>query len=748
MRERESPERWPAAKRSEQGNQKRIPIPPLIPGSSATSPVVATSVGPQTSSVPAIASSSGSRLAEEDNLEGGQPVKSTAISKLLSSVPLEVPPQLQSWSKSWLFWACLATVMAGGVGITAMALLFKLPTVPNCPSMFWPTASASMRLYCAQLAAKKQTVKDLLEAIALVKSLPPDHPLREDVNEQIKQWSMDILDLAETSFDAGQIDEAIATAKKIPADLPAYSLVQKRIERWKSLWSNADSIYKEAEKQVRLLNWSQAFREAVRLLYIRNTYWSTTKYEQLNQLIVSARDDGDILAKGRNLAKKGTLKNWVEAIKVLDAIKPNSFLYQEAQKSMVEIGQKMLALAQARLEDQDVDAALTIARQIPERANLQAQVQDLTNLVEAQSIANQGTSASLEQAIAMAKKLSPDRPLYSKGQDLIIRWQQEMGDIVHLEKARQLAQLGTANDLKSAIKEAQLIPARNPRGKAAKAEISRWMGQIQTMEDRPYLSRAEQMASLGDQTSLQAAIDEAKQIKPGRALSGEAQTKIGQWTAQIERIQDQPYLDQARQLASSGNLIDAITTAGQIRPGRALSREAQGSIRDWQIQIRAQQNLDEGRRIATSGTPDALASAIRTVNRVPNSSSLRSEAEDAINQWSYQLLSQAQDRATYDLPAAIAIAKSIPSGSSVYSEAKAQIEVWQNILNPPPIPSPEPVVPESAPAPAPPSASTAPAPASPSAPPPISEQTITIPQNSPTPVESNPPTTTVENDLN
>jgi len=62
--------------------------------------------------------------------------------------------------------------------------------------------------------------------------------------------------------------------------------------------------------------------------------------------------------------------------------------------------------------------------------------------------------------------------------------------------------------------------------------------------------------------------------------------KISNWTAKIQRIEDQPYLDQARLLASNGNLPAAIAAAQQISSGRALSNEAQAAINDWESQLR------------------------------------------------------------------------------------------------------------------------------------------------------------------
>jgi len=58
--------------------------------------------------------------------------------------------------------------------------------------------------------------------------------------------------------------------------------------------------------------------------------------------------------------------------------------------------------------------------------------------------------------------------------------------------------------------------------------------------------------------------------------------KISNWTWKIQRIEDQPYLDQAR-LLRCGDLPAAIAAARQIRSGRALSMR-QAAINDWESQ--------------------------------------------------------------------------------------------------------------------------------------------------------------------
>jgi uncharacterized protein (UPF0548 family) len=273
--------------------------------------------------------------------------------------------------------------------------------------------------------------------------------------------------------------------------------------------------------------------------------------------------------------------------------------------------------------------------------------------------------------------------MYARAQQLITRWQQEIEGVAHLDRARQLAQGGDLNALGAAIAEASQVNRSNPRWNEAQKEIARWNSQIETSEDRPYLDRADEYALAGDANSLQSAINEASQVGPGRALYKEAQDKIRQWTREIQRQQDQPYLDQARSLASSGDLPSAIATAEQISSGRALYDEAQDDIRGWRSQIQAEQNWQEAQSLANAATPDALVAAIQKADQIPASSALRIDAETAINQWSQSILVLAQNQANYDLPGAIAIAQKVPPRTEAYAQAQLQIGEWRKALQPP-----------------------------------------------------------------
>ncbi len=578
--------------------------------------------------------------------------------------------------------------LLGGMTGFSLALLYKLPSLPNCPTIFWPTASASLRIYCAELAAKKNTTDDLLQAIQLMDGLPADHPLRDEANQMIDEWSLAIMQLADQEFQQGNLENAIQIAKQIPVRGSAYSEVDKRIEAWEATWTQAERIYQEAISALQSDDLRKAFSSAVKLLEVGNEYWATAKYDELNQLIEISRTDSNLLAEARNLSQRRNLGNLLEAIKLVEGIGEDSFLYPAARRLIVELWDDMLDLGKAALDRGNVDDVMKIANRLPPGAEYEAQADDLRFLALAVTQAQRGTVTELESAIVYANDMPTSRPLYSKAQQLVRQWRLEIRDVQRLTVAQQLAAPGTVDAYREAIAEAEMVPASNPRGDEAKSLIRDWYDELYTIEDRPYLERAEEIARQGDILSLQAAILEAQRIGEGRPLSGEANRLIQSWTRRVERIQDQPILREANQFARSGNLQRAIATAQQIASGRALYEEAQTSIREWESATtqtaQRQQGANQIRLAvdqATMGTPSALASAIQVANQVDASNPNRPEADRMINQWSERLLQIAQQEAARDLERAIAVAELIPPQTTAFAPAQLQLRDWRSQLS-------------------------------------------------------------------
>lgn len=591
-------------------------------------------------------------------------------------------------TRNWLNWkvcALLIVVVSGSVGFTATSLLLRLPQAPNCPKIFWPIASASMRLYCAQLEAETKQVDNLLKAIALVENLPQDHPLRAEINRNVEQWSLDILNIAEAKFQAGELEEAIAIVEKIPHHLEAYNLVEERISRWRSIWAEGEEIFADVEEQLRQSNWNQAFRLAVQLLNLDNKYWATTKYDQTVNNIQLAQEESKKLDTAYVVWRRGGIDNWINAIKEAQQISPDSYAYQEAQNLIEKAKEKIVSHVEKLIERRNWSELQYVTAQIPNNLDFNGQIDDWKTLASAGIDAEFGTTDSLKAAVLSVQKIQPSSPFYQEAQGLIQRWHKEAEDVTILAQARQTASSGTINELNSAIAQADTIPRSNPRYREAQREIRDWQRQISLIEDQPILDRARNIARRGDIASLREAISQASLIGSGRALSSEAQTQVSRWVASIQRQEDRPFLDQAIALGNVKDYQAAIDVASQIQRGRVLYGEAQEKIRTWRREIKAQQDYQQAYSLAENNTAEGLVTAISIVRRIPSSSDMGSQSRQALDRWSFQLLGLATERANQtQFEDAIRLARVIPSESAAYRSAQTQVKIWQNILQPPP----------------------------------------------------------------
>jgi soluble cytochrome b562 len=264
--------------------------------------------------------------------------------------------------------------------------------------------------------------------------------------------------------------------------------------------------------------------------------------------------------------------------------------------------------------------------------------------------------------------------MYSDAQSWITRWQEGLGQVAILERARTLASSGQAEDLRLAIATAREIPTNNALWERAEGEINRWSTQLDTEQDRPILARARDLANQGD---LEAAIATASQIQTTRPLYDEAQRQIVQWQGSIARQGDTPTLARARGLADSGNIDAAIAAAQEITYDSPLYEEAQAAIGDWIGQTLDREELDEAYDLASYGTAEGFDAAIRAASGISSGSYLADEGARAIELWSRSLLSIATERANTDLLTAIDIARRIPVTSNIYATAQLQITNWE-----------------------------------------------------------------------
>ncbi len=591
--------------------------------------------------------------------------------------------------RSWVFWAIITLGISGGLVYLALGLLLNPRAVPNCPEIFVPMSSASLRVYCGQLAASKETLPDLVAALNLIKDIAPDDPTRSYVNTNIQKWSNILLRLAEVAYQEGRYDEAVSAVKNVPNDVPAYKIIAKRLVQWEETWTKAKAIDKEARELLASSKWVNAYDVAVELTRLNNRYWAETKYQELADLVQVAKADSAKLDEAHALVKTSNLADLLKAIEMASKIENKSFAYIEAQAIIATAAKQMLVLARVQLDRNNWQGALEIAKKIPEAPEIKVELQDTIGLCEAQSHAKVGTVSDLETAISLLQSIKSTSPMYPRAEKLLSSWQLEIQDLTALQRARSFASIGTVKDLQSAIIEAQRIPSSNPRGKEAAQSIAQWRTQIETVQDTPYFSAADNLANGGAPNGINRAIAQLSQIRPGRALYPQAQQKIQKWTADLERAQDGPILERAESLASGGNLRSAVEMGNRIGSGRAMYAQAQLKVRDWESQLQATDNLSAARRLANSNNPESILGAIAAAARVPRSSPLRDEARSLMNEWSDRMLDIARSAGTTDPRRAIAIAQAIPSNTSAYNTARAEILGWQQQISPKSVPPQE-----------------------------------------------------------
>lgn len=347
-----------------------------------------------------------------------------------------------------------------GMGWWAVNVL-RFQQLSGCQSLAeaetQPDDSVSASFYCAQASAGQQTVDGLSDAIRMARLVPLDHPLAAQSDRLVEHVSQKLLEMAETSFQGGNLEEAIGAARRIPVATAAYKTADERIKLWQAAWDTAQSIYGDAQALAERGQWEQAFAKARELRKLGNRYWDGDRYQELVQKIQDAKEG---------------------------------------------------KAAQAKVERE-------------------------------------------QQKVTQARATTPP--------DLLSNWQkdQEKEAAATLDRARKLASAGTADGLRAATDAAGQVLYGTPQYEEAQRLTDRWNLQLQERQDRPYLTRAIQLASKGNMSSLQAAIAEASNVSFGSARYQEAQAKIGQWTDAIQKLHLQAYPDRP----SSRSLVSPASYA-------------------------------------------------------------------------------------------------------------------------------------------------------------------------------------------
>jgi len=531
----------------------------------------------------------------------------------------------------WLGHPWLTALLVSGItGIGALLWLSRLPPLPNCQRLS-PFATDAERLYCADQAARQGEVKPLIAAVKTVSQWPEDHPLALQASHLRDEWSKSILSIANQKLEQGKLKEAVSIARQIPANSAIYSEAQSAIQTWEADWSQGSEIYQEAETALKNQQWEQSAEYLKRLLQLDNDYWRQ-QVRELNVRTAREQTAWKQFQQAQDLAGLRTPEALGEAIALASKVDPGSYMVEKAKAERETWSKLLLEIAEDSLA-WDLQGAIAAAEKIPEDASVHLQAQDIVNFGRAQLLSQEDKFWDYVHAWTLVQPIATDQPLHEQAQAKAAEWEQQIQNETQLQMANWFAQLGQGFSYQLAIDAAEMIQTDQPQRLQAQTLIAQWSKQLDKLEDAHYLANAVQLAAAGTIDKLQAAIAQASQVNLGRALRIEAQTLIAEWQNRLQIVQDQPLLDRAKELAQQGQLSQAIALAQQIPQSRALYSEAQSTIRDWTAQVQRAEDqpiLDQARALASQGS---LTAAIEQAAQIGPERALYSEAQTAIGQW-------------------------------------------------------------------------------------------------------------------
>ncbi|MEO1622869.1 MAG: hypothetical protein AAFU53_17770, partial [Cyanobacteria bacterium J06632_3] len=513
------------------------------------------------------------------------------------------------WPLVWV--AILLT--AGGVSLRAVSVMTQNPPLPDCSALSG-MSSDSERLLCARASVQSGSAQALIEAIELVEPWHPSHPMYGEANRLMNRWSKALLGELEPMVQRGERARALALAKRIPERVEAYPEVKSAIATWNKEWSVGREIESNIVRAVKAHDWVAARRELQRLKILNSNYWVRTRHDQLKTRVDREQAGREQLEKARTLVKTGEPEKLGEALALVESIHLETAAWRESKTDINQWAQRVLQYSFQKWEEEDIDTAIEIVKLVPPDLATTSEARDLISFGHAKRLATNpydqwapsyGQVYNLIEAIQAVQRISPDSPFYTEAQDSSNKWQKKLDDMVQLQYASNLANIGQEVTYQWAIAEAEQITQERPQRLQAQTLVSHWTKEVQRIEDRQILTEAVQIATKGGKENLQAAITQAAKIERGRALRIEGQTYIAEWEDRIETIEDQPILDKAEQFATAGKLSKAIATAGEIKSGRALYVSAQAKAKAWTEELQIIEDrpiLIEAENLAARGS--------------------------------------------------------------------------------------------------------------------------------------------------
>ncbi len=563
---------------------------------------------------------------------------------------LPAQPGFKLGSKQWhwpLVWVSALAVL-GGMGTAALVWLVSLPPQIDCKQPGQLSLDME-RLYCAQEAAQSGEIAKLIAGIDLLKQWQPEHPLYGEAQRLITEWSDQVLTISTNRVVRGDLKGAEAAISHIPTSTPIHQDAQAALSRWRKYSQRATKLNEKAQAALKQKDWSAVSDYIVLLSAFERDYWELENgAEALARQLGVEKQAWQAFARAQRLAENP--QQLGAAIALAQQMSGQTYAAAVAKASLKQWSQKLVERGNQQWLKGDRLGAIATLRLAPKTVNqpeidemyrfghAYALANPALSSRWAPTVEN---LVNLAEAITAMAQVKPDSPFHNQAQLFKTSWQAQLQDLIQLKYASAAADFEHPAMLNLAVKQAQQIDPDAPRRLQAQTLIAHWQRETERIEDQPMVDRALHLAKGGSIDSFKAAIAAASQVPLGRALRQQSQTLIASWRSQIQTLEDRPQLEQATDLAQQGNLEQAIQMASQIGAGRALYRDAQTAIGDWRNQQRVNSQIAQDQPILDQALAQAaagqLSSAIATASRIGSGRALSSRAQASIRQWEIQL---------------------------------------------------------------------------------------------------------------
>ena len=438
--------------------------------------------------------------------------------------------------------------------------------------------------------------------------------------------------LARKKVETGDLKKGIALAQKVPKTSGVYANAQAMIQDWQGNWKKGDVTFKKAKGAIQDQNWGLAMEQVRDLMQLGSSYWQGQADKIVKEMSVEQEAFYKISA-AQSIADGGRPEDFAKAIQSVSKIDPKRLARKRVGEKIDEWSEKLVAIAKSAQSNGDYTQMVNAAQKVPPTAKAANVAASYLQLGRAGTAAKDETLWSVIQAHAFSAQIDAKTPVYDLSKTQRQKWEGQIQTWGQLAIAKWFAGVDQVSGYNLAAEQAAMVAPDQPRRVEAQTLMASWTKQIGSFQDRQFMARAQQMAVDNTIASLQTAMTEAGKVLSGQPLRDAAQTLVTQWESAVQRIEDQPILDQAIALAKKGDLTAAIQTADKIGSNRALHQDAQARVGEWIAQTQAADDrpiLNDADALASEGR---LSEAIARASDIGSNRAVYGEAQSRISDW-------------------------------------------------------------------------------------------------------------------